>query len=46
MQIIGMVVLVAVIFGTVSVISWKKSAKEAEMMNERLMQYQEKAKEL
>ena len=46
MQIVSMVVLVAVIFGTVSVISWKKSAKEAEMMNERLMQYQEKAKEL
>lgn len=42
LQIIGMVVLVALIFGTVSTISWKKSAKEAELMNERLMQYQEK----
>lgn len=45
LQIIGMVVLVALIFGTVSTISWKKSAKEAELMNERLVQYQEKVKE-
>lgn len=41
-QIIGMVVLVAVIFSVVSVLSWKKEAKEADLMNERLMQYQEK----
>lgn len=46
LQIISMVVLVALIFGTVSVISWKKSQKEAEIMNERLAQYQEKAKGL
>ena len=46
LQIISMVVLVALIFGTVSVVSWKKSQKEAEIMNERLVQYQEKAKEL
>ena len=45
LQIIGMIVLVAVIFSVVSVLSWKKEAKEAELMNERLMQYQEKAKE-
>ena len=45
MQIISMAVLVAVIFGTVSVILWKKSQKEAELMNERLVQYQANAKE-
>ncbi len=42
LQIIGMVVLVAVIFSVVSVLSWKKEAKEANLMNERLTQYQEK----
>ena len=42
LQIIGMVVLVAVIFSVVSVLSWKKEAKEANLMNERLAHYQEK----
>ena len=42
LQIIGMVVLVAVIFSVVSVLSWKKETKEANLMNERLAQYQEK----
>ena len=46
LQIIGMVVLVAVIFCVVSVLSWKKAASEAEQMNERLVKYQEKGKEL
>ena len=46
LQIIGMVVLVAVIFSVVSVLSWKKAASEAEQMNERLVKYQEKGKEL
>lgn len=41
LQIIGMVVLVALIFGVVSVLSWKKSIKEADLMNERLARYQE-----
>ncbi len=42
LQIIGMVVLVAVIFSVVSVLSWKKAAEEADLMNERLVKYQEK----
>lgn len=46
LQIVGMVVLVAVIFSVVSVLSWKKAASEAEQMNERLVKYQEKGKEL
>ena len=40
LQIIGMIILVAVIFGVVSVLSWKKAAGEAELMNERLAEYQ------
>ena len=46
LQIIGMILLVAVIFGVVSVITWKKAEKEAAMMNEKLVRYQEKGKEL
>lgn len=46
LQIVGMVVLVAVIFSVVSVLSWKKAASEAEQMNEQLVKYQEKGKEL
>lgn len=41
LQIIGMVVLVAMVFAVVSVISWKKAEKEANLMNERLARYQE-----
>jgi len=46
LQIVGMVVLVAVIFSVVSVLSWKRAASEAEQMNEKLARYQEKGKEL
>ncbi len=46
LQIMGMVVLVALIFGIVSMLSWKKASREAEQMNERLVQYQEKTKGL
>ena len=42
LQIIGMVVLVALVFAVVSVFSWKKAEKEADLMNERLVRYQEK----
>ncbi len=42
LQIIGMVVLVALVFVVVSILSWKKAEKEADLMNERLVQYQEK----
>ena len=42
LQIIGMIVLVALVFAVVSILSWKKAEKDANLMNERLAQYQEK----
>lgn len=42
LQIIGMVILVAVVFAVVSILSWRKAEKEADLMNERLVKYQEK----
>ena len=41
-EVIGMLVLIALIFLTVSVLSWKKVMKEADLMNARLAEYQEK----
>ena len=39
-QVIGMLILIAVIFLTVSAISWKKVMKEADLMNKKLVEYQ------
>lgn len=39
-QIIGMLILIAVIFLAVSIVSWKKVMKEADLMNKRLAEYQ------
>ncbi|MBP3604543.1 MAG: DUF3021 family protein [Lachnospiraceae bacterium] len=41
-QVIGMLVLIAIIYLFVSVVTWKSVMKEAELMNERLAEYQEK----
>ena len=41
-QVIGMLILIAIIFLIVSVVSWKKVMREAELMNQRLVEYQEK----
>lgn len=42
LQIIGMVVLVALVFAVVSILSWRKAEKEAVLMNEQLVKYQKK----
>ena len=39
-QVIGMLILVAIIFLIVSVVSWKKVMKEADLMNQKLAEYQ------
>lgn len=39
-QVIGMLILIAIIFLVVSVVSWKKVLKEADLMNQRLVEYQ------
>lgn len=44
-QVIGMLILIAVIFLTVSVVSWRKVMKEADLMNEKLAEYQNKGEE-
>lgn len=44
-QVIGMLLLIAVIFGIVSFILWRKAAQEAQMMNLRLAEYQGKSEE-
>lgn len=44
-QVIGMLILIAVVFLTVSVISWKKVMKEADLMNIKLAEYQGMKKE-
>ncbi len=41
-QVIGMLILIAIIFTVVSVVSWRKVQKEAELMNQRLAEYQGK----
>lgn len=41
-QVIGMLILIAIIFAVVSVVSWRKVQKEAELMNQRLAEYQGK----
>lgn len=41
-QVIGMLILIAAVFLTVSAVSWKKVSKEADLMNRRLAEYQEK----
>lgn len=45
-QVMGMLILIAVIFLTVSVISWKKVMKEADLMNQRLAEYQERKEKI
>lgn len=40
-QVMGMLVLIAIIFSIVSVVSWRKVEKEAELMNQRLAEYQD-----
>lgn len=40
-QVIGMLILIAIIFTVVSVVSWRKVEKEAELMNQRLAEYQD-----
>ena len=44
-QVIGMLVLIAVIFLIVSAVSWKKVMKEADLMNRRLAEYQDHKEE-
>lgn len=44
-QVIGMLVLIAIIFSIVSVVSWRKVEKEAELMNQRLAEYQGKGED-
>ena len=44
-QVIGMLILVAIIFLIVSAVSWKKVMKEADLMNEKLAEYQVVRKE-
>ena len=44
-QVIGMLILIAVIFLIVSVVSWKKVMKEADLMNQKLAEYQERTDE-
>lgn len=44
-QVIGMLVLIAIIFSTVSFVSWRKVANEAQLMNQRLAEYQGKGEE-
>lgn len=44
-QVVGMLILIAAIFLTVSVISWRKVMKEADLMNEKLAEYQVVRKE-
>lgn len=44
-QVIGMLILIAVVFLTVSAISWKKVMKEADLMNRKLAEYQERTDE-
>lgn len=39
-QVIGMLILIAIIFATVSLVSWRKVEKEAKLMNQRLAEYQ------
>lgn len=43
-QVVGMLILIAVIFGIVTLVTWKKMLKEAELMNQRLAEYQRKDK--
>lgn len=45
-QVIGMLILIAVIFLIVSAVSWKKVMKEADLMNRRLAEYQDKKEEI
>lgn len=45
-QVIGMLILIAIIFTIVSVVSWKKVMKEADLMNQRLAEYQEHKEEI
>lgn len=42
-QMIGILVVIALVFLTVSVVSWRKAMQMAELMNGRLVAYQEKA---
>ena len=44
-QVIGILILVAVIFSVVSFLLWRKAAQEARLMNLRLAEYQEKSEE-
>lgn len=44
-QVMGMLILIAVIFLIVSLVSWKKVMKEANLMNQRLAEYQEMKEE-
>lgn len=44
-SLIPMLLVIAVIFGAVSGVSWTRSAQEAKRMNELLREYQEKEKE-
>lgn len=44
-SIAAMVLTIALIFGVITVISWRKSALDAARMNERLMEYQQKQQE-
>ena len=41
-QVIGMAILIALVFLTVSVVSWKRAMQMAKLMNARLAEYREK----
>lgn len=45
-SILSMLLTIAVIFGLVSVVSWRKAAADARRMNERLREYQQKKQAL
>lgn len=44
-QMVGIVVMVALVFLTVAAVSWKKALLMADLMNQRLTEYQEKQEE-
>ncbi|MBQ8597089.1 MAG: DUF3021 family protein [Lachnospiraceae bacterium] len=41
-QMIGILIVIALVFLAVSVVSWKRAMQMADLMNERLSEYQEK----
>ncbi len=44
-QMIGILIVIALVFLVVSVVSWKQAMQMADLMNARLLEYQEKKEE-